>query len=1208
MSKWKLKSMPRLRWRSLALALLVMLLGGLLWWRMATMYQGRLVMEQRARLESESNDLSAMLISDINRRQAQLTGLAAFIKTHTLAELREDQFEIFAKALTAQDPVLRAIQFYPSRGPLLIYPREGNEAILNRTLEDLVNTERARADVLRAINTRQITLSNPYELLQGGQGVVARLAIYEGDQFLGLAVIVLNMDDLLSLAGFTHVTPLAQVALRDRQDQVFFGPPEIFDQDPLLQEIPLPEGAWTLGVLPVGGWAAQTRFEMTRFLSLGAFIVLLLGVLTYLLSSSQAVLRQTVAERTAELTASDERYSTALRLVNEGIWDWDLLTNSGHANEHGSALLGFEGKVDIDASEQFLKNIHPDDVERVRAEMEAGIQSGVGFDIEMRLKKSGSAWVDALMRGRVVETDARGRTKRLAGTIADITQAKQAQARLQEEQAKFKAIYQDSHVPIWLIDISDGRIVDANPEACKLYGWPYEELITKKLSEISLAPPEALNDAFQQVVTSQQYMFETRHRLASGEIRDMEVYSGPIKVNGQLLVYSITHDVTDRKQAEARLREEQAKFKAIFENNHAAMWLVDPVSKDILDANPAACDFYGWSRAEILTKKLSDFNTLSDEELAAEMKRASSAAQRFFNFRHRIASGEERDVEVFSGPIEVEGKTLLYSIIHDVTDRKRAEQALAESEERYRKLLDLAPVGIHVTTTDDIIRYCNPTAAQMLGAGSVEDVVGRSYKDFIPPQLESVTQQRLQIISAGERDIYPVDNKLRKLDGSAIDVDVRATLINYQGQPAFQVVMSDITERKQAEQALAESESRYRQLLEMSPIGIFMHARDGVIHYCNPAAARLLGARSVEEVTGRSFVDFLAPERVHFAKERLSRVLAGEPDVYPAENIFVRLDGTRIDVEVHAAAVEINGKPNFQVVLNDITERKKTDAQIHTAQAELQRLLAEADVSRGVLLSVIEDQKLAEEKLSQLNAELEQRVSERTAQLQVANKELEAFSYSVSHDLRAPLRGIDGWSLALLEDYSEQLDEKGRQYIERVRADTQRMGDLIDDLLRLSRVSRVEMKRAEINFSEMAEKIAARLCEENPERRVELIIQPGVRAEGDAQLLEIVLTNLLSNAFKFTGKQTDALVEFGQEEQRGRIVYYVRDNGAGFDMNFAKNLFGAFQRMHKQAEFPGTGVGLATVQRIINRHGGKVWADAAKNEGATFYFTLREDE
>jgi len=252
----------------------------------------------------------------------------------------------------------------------------------------------------------------------------------------------------------------------------------------------------------------------------------------------------------------------------------------------------------------------------------------------------------------------------------------------------------------------------------------------------------------------------------------------------------------------------------------------------------------------------------------------------------------------------------------------------------------------------------------------------------------------------------------------------------------------------------------------------------------------------------------------------------------------------------------------------------------------------------------ISERKRAEEALQRLNASLEQRVRERTAQLEASNKELEAFAYSVSHDLRAPLRGIDGWSLALLEDYGEQLNEEARLYLNRVRSETQRMGQLIDDLLQLSRLSRGEMKLEPLDLSALARQVADRLREGHPEREVEFAIEPRLTVVGDERLLGVALTNLLGNAVKFTGKRTTARVEFGQTREGARQVFFVRDNGVGFDMAHADMLFGAFQRLHKASEFPGTGVGLATVQRVIRRHGGKIWAEARPDQGATFYFFL----
>jgi light-regulated signal transduction histidine kinase (bacteriophytochrome) len=227
-----------------------------------------------------------------------------------------------------------------------------------------------------------------------------------------------------------------------------------------------------------------------------------------------------------------------------------------------------------------------------------------------------------------------------------------------------------------------------------------------------------------------------------------------------------------------------------------------------------------------------------------------------------------------------------------------------------------------------------------------------------------------------------------------------------------------------------------------------------------------------------------------------------------------------------------------------------------------------------------------------------------SAELEVANKELESFSYSVSHDLRAPLRSLEGFSSALIEDYSPRLDAEGIQYLRYIQESSQLMAQLIDDLLKLSRVTRSEMESEEVNLSELAESILTHLAQAEPDRRVKATIAPDIKAQGDSNLLRLALENLLGNAWKFSSKNSSAKIEVGAMPLKGKFTYFVRDNGVGFDMAYVDKLFQPFQRLHKNSEFPGTGIGLATVQRIIRRHGGKVWAEGEVGKGATVYFTL----
>ena len=382
------------------------------------------------------------------------------------------------------------------------------------------------------------------------------------------------------------------------------------------------------------------------------------------------------------------------------------------------------------------------------------------------------------------------------------------------------------------------------------------------------------------------------------------------------------------------------------------------------------------------------------------------------------------------------------------------------------------------------------------------------------------------------------------------------------------ICAQDITERKQTQEDLRRQRDllqRQAGLIDLSHDAIIVQDPNRVITAWNEGAHEIYGwtaAEAAGKVTDELFQTGATSTALN---EKL-----GRDGRWDGELGHSRRDGTRLIVD------------SRQVLLRD------------------------PDGNAAAILEINRDitkRKHAEEEVQRLTAELERRVRDRTAQLEAANKELESFAYSVSHDLRAPLRGIDGWSLALVEDYGAQLSADAQRCLETVRSEAQRMGRLIDDLLRLSRVTRAPIERARLDLSALARSIAGNLLEIQAGRRIEIDIQPELMAWGDASLLEVALTNLLNNAAKFTGKQPQGRIEVGQTESCP-AAFYVRDNGAGFDMAYAHTLFAPFQRLHRTSEFPGTGVGLATVQRIVNRHGGQVWAEAQVGRGATFYFTL----
>lgn len=406
-------------------------------------------------------------------------------------------------------------------------------------------------------------------------------------------------------------------------------------------------------------------------------------------------------------------------------------------------------------------------------------------------------------------------------------------------------------------------------------------------------------------------------------------------------------------------------------------------------------------------------------------------------------------------------------------------------------------------------------------------------------------------------------------------------------------------ERKAAEEALRQSEERYKAIVDNLPNGLIqIFDRDLRIVFI-AGEQKTKNYLASEDVLGKSIYEMYGSEMGGTIAARYRSVLNGEPvhfEWHVNSRYFL----------VHAAPLyDEQGEVSQILALSfDISERKQAEERLQAAQEELKRLLEESDLSRKTLLSVVEDQKRAEENLYLLNLELEERVRDRTIQLEVANKELEAFAYSVSHDLRAPLRALDGFSSALIADFRDRLDETGLHYLNRIQEASKRMGQLIEDLLKLSRISRKELSRIQVNLSQTAAQIASELTRQDPARNVEFNISPQIEVFADPNLLRIVLENLLGNAYKFTSHKEHALIEFGKRIENGQEQYYIRDNGAGFDMTYADKLFIPFQRLHREQDFPGTGIGLVTVQRIIAKHGGRIWPDASPGQGATFYFTL----
>jgi PAS domain S-box-containing protein len=499
-------------------------------------------------------------------------------------------------------------------------------------------------------------------------------------------------------------------------------------------------------------------------------------------------------------------------------------------------------------------------------------------------------------------------------------------------------------------------------------------------------------------------------------------------------------------------------------------------------------------------------------------------------------------------------------------DRKKAD-------DQFRSLLETAPDAMALVAEDGRMVLVNAQTEKLFGYARAE-LLGNTVEMLVPHRFRDQHPQH--------RSRYFADPKVRPMgaglelyglrkDGSEFPVEISLSPIETDDGRLVASAIRDITDRKRAEAKVSELNDRFRALLETAPDAMVLVGDDGRMVLVNAQTEKLFGyARA--ELLGNT-VDMLVPPRFRGKHPQQRSEYFADPKVRPMgaglELYGLRKDGSEFPVEISLSPIETDDGRLVSSAIRDITDRKQ-----------------------------------AEDTVRELN-ESQQR---HAVQVEAANKELEAFSYSVSHDLRAPLRSIDGFSMALVEDYGGRLDVEGKGLLGRIRAATKRMAQLIDDLLNLARVTRTEMRYEVVDLSAMANAVLADLQSGDPERHVECVVGDHVIGHGDSRLLRVVLENLLGNAWKFTMNKPQARIELGMSREDGAPVYFVRDDGPGFDMAYVDKLFGTFQRLHAATEFPGTGIGLASVRRIIQRHGGRTWAEGAVGKGATFSFTLSEHE
>ena len=627
-------------------------------------------------------------------------------------------------------------------------------------------------------------------------------------------------------------------------------------------------------------------------------------------------------------------------------------------------------------------------------------------------------------------------------------------------------------------------------------------------------------------------------------------------------------------QVTAALVEREREFSSLFEGMMEGVATHEllrdeagaPVDYLILDVNPAFTRQTGLAADEARGSRGSEL--LRDDPPPFLDEFASTVDTGRHTRFEGYVEALDRHLQISVVP---QGGERFAAILDDVTGRVERERELRETQERLRFALEKSHTGgwdldlvdrtaVRTLEHDRIFGYETPLP-EWTYERFLEHVV-----DEDRPAVDASFQRALT-----EQSDWRFECRIRRADGELRWIRaVGGHQFDEEGSPRrLAGIVQDITAGKLHEQELAASEARFRYLFENAVIGMSMTEPAGRVHV-NAAFCRMLGY-TPEELAQARWQDLTPHEDLPEIEAELASLLSGEREAARFQKRYLRKDGGIVwaDVSVRLRRDEAGEPPHFVTAVLDITQRVE-----------------------------------AEQEVARLNAELEQRVADRTAELDAANKELEAFAYSVSHDLRAPLRHVSGFSALLAAHGCEQLDEKNRHYVDRISASVNEMGTLIDDLLAFSRTGRKELAMERVDMDALVSEALAPLRDEVGERPIEWTVAPLPTVTGDVALLRQVWANLLDNAVKYTSGCDPAIIAVGAHEVDHSDVFFVRDNGVGFDMDYAHKLFGVFQRLHSAAEFEGTGIGLANVQRIVSRLGGRAWAEGRVGEGATFYFSL----
>jgi PAS domain S-box-containing protein len=769
---------------------------------------------------------------------------------------------------------------------------------------------------------------------------------------------------------------------------------------------------------------------------------------------------------------------------------------------------------------------------------------------------------------------AKSRLHATAELIGILVERKQAEETLRKSENRLAEAQRVAHVGYWERELDTGAVT-LSDETCRIFGLPTGERILN-LDQwhehwLELVHPEdrlkTSQAAAEALGGGPRYDVEYRVVRPNGEVRFVHSVADVAwdESGRPSRLFGMMQDITEHKQTEEALRQVNETLRATLDAAPVAIIDLDTEGRVRSLWNPAAEQMLGWRRDEVLGQFLPTVPEESKEEFAGfrDWVRSGKSIIGKDTVRQR-KDGSLIEYSIYAAPEYGDDGRVIgnIAVLVDITERKQMEQALALREQEYRTLLDNIP-DLIVRYDLDLRRiYVNPAWEKASGL-SAGDVINKPAADipYVPhPVVVEYAEILRQVAETGTPQ--PIGFSWVNARGATLFLEyiIVPEYDRYGKIVSLLAVGRDITERKQAEEAVAAERQRFYSLLEAMPAYVGLMTPDYRVDFAN-----LYFRKDFGEPEGRRCYDYMFGRREPCENCQAFKVLETEKEEYewvgPNGRIYQICDQL-----VH----DTDGSPLILEMGVDITERKQ-----------------------------------AEEEIRKLNLELEQRVMDRTAQLEAANQELEAFAYSVSHDLRAPLRHVDGFLELLQKRAAPALDGKSQHYLANVFDSTRRMGTLIDDLLSFSRMGRWEMLKKPVELNVLVKEVIQEFEPETRGRRIRWHVAALPVVTGDLAMLRIALVNLISNALKFTRPRQQAEIEIGCLPGREtETIIYIRDNGVGFDMNYADNLFGVFQRLHRVEEFEGTGIGLANVRRIINRHGGRTWAEGKLNQGATFYFSL----